>query len=82
MIVTAVAEAVDVPPAELSPPLYDVVAPDAIEALFTNKNGRSTPTTLSFEYADYAVTVVGEGEETMVDVQPLTAEAEVATESD
>lgn len=72
MIVNAVADAAGVDPQELSPPLYDVVAPDALEALFGETGGRTTPTTLSFEYGDYAVTVVGEGGETIVDVTPLT----------
>lgn len=75
MIIAAVADAADVQPQELSPPLYDVVAPDALEALFTNKGGRTTPTSLSFEYDEFAVTVVGEADETIVDVQPLSAEA-------
>lgn len=71
MIIAAVADADDVEPQELSPPLYDVVAPDALDALFTNKGERATPTSLSFEYGEYAVTVVGEADETIVDVQPL-----------
>ena len=80
MIVTAVADAAGVAPEELSPPLYDVIAPDAIETLFTNKNGRTTATSLSFEYDEYAVTVVGEDDETIVDVQPQSTAADVVAE--
>lgn len=72
MIVDAVADADGVDSQELSPPLYDAIAPDALEVLFGEAGGRTTPTTLSFEYADYAVTVVGENGETIVDVTPLT----------
>lgn len=82
MIITAVADAAGVAPEELSPPLYEVVAPDAIEALFTNRDGRQTPTSISFEYDEYAVTVVGEGEETIVDVQSRTAEAEASADGE
>lgn len=74
MVVSAVADAAGVPPQELTPPLYDVIAPDAIETLFSSRDGRSTPTSLSFEYDDYAVTVIGEAGDTIVDVEPLAAE--------
>lgn len=37
---------------ELSPPLYDVIDPDALEDLFRNTTGRVT-----FEYREYEVTV-------------------------
>ena len=37
---------------ELSPPLYDVIDPEALEDLFRNTTGRVT-----FEYREYEVTV-------------------------
>jgi len=37
---------------ELSPPLYDVIDPEALEELFRNTTGRVT-----FEYREYEVTV-------------------------
>lgn len=82
MVIGAIADAAGVPPQELSPPLYDVVAPDAIESLFSDRDGRSTPTTLSFEYDEFAVTVIGEADETIVDVKPLTAEPAMTPEGE
>lgn len=82
MIIDAVADAEGVEPRELSPPLYDVVAPDALEALFGGAGERTTRTTLSFEYGDYGVTVAGEGGETIVDVTPLTDGVDTAPEGE
>mgnify|MGYP006294201653 CR=1 FL=1 len=47
-----VAEQEDVQPEDLNPPLFEVVDPDALDALFKGDTGR-----VSFEYHGYAVTV-------------------------
>lgn len=54
-IVEAVAEAEGVDPGEISDPLYEVVDPDALAALFTGGSGR-----VIFEYGGYIVTVDSE----------------------
>jgi len=61
-VVERVAEAEGVAPEELTPPLYDVVDPDALERLF-----RSTDTAdrmngkVVFPYNGYDVHVAGDG---------------------
>ena len=65
-VVSAVAEAEDVDPVEL-PPLYNAIDPDALNALVTSDS--STVSTVTFQYAGYAVVVRGEGK---VEVQPAT----------
>lgn len=57
-LVRALADAADVDPVDLSPPLYDVVDPDALEALFAPTEGGATRAgRVEFAYADYRVTV-------------------------
>ncbi|WP_435102078.1 HalOD1 output domain-containing protein [Halarchaeum sp. P4] len=55
-VVRAVAEREGVPVEELSQPLYEVVDPEALDALFRANTGRA-----SFEYAGYRVTVTHDG---------------------
>jgi hypothetical protein len=68
-IVRAVAAAEGVDPAELSPPLYDVVDTDAVDALFASGGSQPPPvgTRVSFTYNGYRVRVEGDGE---VSVEP------------
>ncbi|MFB6166293.1 MAG: HalOD1 output domain-containing protein [Haloarculaceae archaeon] len=54
-VVTAVADAEGVDPTDLEP-LFDVVDPDALDALFA---GGDASVELTFNYAGYAVTVRG-----------------------
>jgi hypothetical protein len=51
-VVSALAAAENVRADELTPPLYDVIDPEALENLFRNTSGRVT-----FEYDEYHVTV-------------------------
>lgn len=51
-VATALADRENVPTDELSPPLYEVVDPEALASLFRNTSGRVT-----FEYREYEVTV-------------------------
>lgn len=55
-----------VPPAELNPPLYDVIDPDALETLFRGSTGQ-----VSFEYHGFLVTVDHAG---TVTLQPTESE--------
>jgi hypothetical protein len=52
VVASALAAREDVRVDELSPPLYDVIDPEALEELFRDTSGRVT-----FEYRDYEVTV-------------------------
>lgn len=57
-LVQAVADAADVDPVDLSPPLYDAVDPEALEALFAPTEGGPTRRgRIEFSYAEYRVTV-------------------------
>ncbi|QFU81995.1 HalOD1 output domain-containing protein [Natronorubrum aibiense] len=59
MIISAVADAEGVDTLEL-PPLWDVIDPDALEAVFAPSNGGRFGDRigrLSFEYCSYVVTV-------------------------
>jgi|AntRauTorcE11898_2_1112593.scaffolds.fasta_scaffold04069_2 hypothetical protein len=64
-IVTTVAEATDVDPLDLEPPLYRVVDVDALDRLLDpesereRERGRSL--TVTFEYAGYEVTATSDG---------------------
>jgi len=58
-VVETVAEAEGVPPTELSPPLYEVVDPDALDRLFAAPS--RSDSRVVFSYKNYEVTVDGEG---------------------
>lgn len=61
-VVEAVAAAEGVPPEELSPPLYDVVDPDALGRLFTSTHGADrTDGRVDFSYVGHRITVFGDG---------------------
>ncbi|MFC4450144.1 HalOD1 output domain-containing protein [Halorussus aquaticus] len=62
-IVTAVADAEGIPPTEVTPPLYRVVDPDALNQLFETKWAASEDGPhVSFTYCGYEVTVEGAGD--------------------
>lgn len=58
-IVDEVASATDTPPIELSPPLYDVVDPEALSALTRTHTGSDLE--ITFRYSGCRVTVDGAG---------------------
>jgi len=64
-VVSAVSDAVDVPPLEL-PPLSDAIDADALNALFRREIG-GTPDSISFTYVGCRVTVRGDGTVTVAD---------------
>jgi len=56
-VVTAIATAESVEPVKLSPRLYDVIDPDALDALFDHAHHDSV--TVSFAYGDWTVHIDG-----------------------
>jgi hypothetical protein len=65
-VVLAVAEAKGVDPLELTPPLYDVIDPDALEHIFTPISTENRmKAQVSFVYTGYKVTVFGDGSVTV-----------------
>lgn len=68
-IVELVAELEDVESAEVTPPLYEAVDPDALDDLFDGGYATCTSADLvSFTYREYDVTVSTEGDETVVEL--------------
>lgn len=65
-VVEAVAEAKGVSPLALEQPLYEVVDPDALDALFAGSGG--TVACLRFTYQGYAVEIAGDGEISLVEI--------------
>ena len=57
-VVKRVAEAEDVDPLELTPPLYEVIDPDALESLFANDRVLGK---VIFNYVGYEVSVFSDG---------------------
>ncbi|WP_435064207.1 HalOD1 output domain-containing protein [Halobaculum sp. EA56] len=64
-ILSEVADREGVPAAELDPPLYEAVEPDALRTLFRDASG-----SVSFEYHGFLVTVTDDG---TVAVEPMEA---------
>jgi hypothetical protein len=62
-VVAAVADSEGVAPADLDRSLYEVIDPDALDALFNDVRGRVT-----FEYLGYVVTIDSEGD---VELSPV-----------
>ena len=52
LVIQAVAEANECDPSMVSPPLYDAIDPDALDAIYR----RASPAML-FEYADYRIEI-------------------------
>jgi hypothetical protein len=67
--VDAVATKEDVAPEELSPPLYDVVDPQALDRLFdsTARVQRGGPGRVAFRYLGYTIRVRADGDVEVVD---------------
>lgn len=65
-VLSAVAEAEGVDERELAVPLYEVIDPDALDALFRDGEGEIT-----FQYLDYHVTV---DHTNAVELRPASAE--------
>ncbi|MEF8808365.1 HalOD1 output domain-containing protein [Natronomonas sp.] len=76
-VVLAVAEANDVSPMEVSPPLYETVDPDALESLIEQTSDRSFQ--VSFEFHGCHVTVHGNGD--VAASNPADAEQSVTVTS-
>ncbi|NHN41177.1 hypothetical protein G9C85_05940 [Halorubellus sp. JP-L1] len=63
-ILRAVADAEGSNPVSLKPPLYDVLDPDALEALYDGDQG---PCSIEFTYCGYDVHVDGVGDVAVTD---------------
>lgn len=63
VVLRRVADAEGEDPGDLDPPLFRVVDPDALDALFAPTTGPSDRTTglVRFEYLGYKVTVLADG---------------------
>ena len=74
-VIAAVAECEGVDPLELEPPeydaLYDVINPEALDALFaTRENGRQRSTgRIEFPYCGYQVVVTSDGDVEVSDLE-------------
>lgn len=60
-VLEAVAEANGTSPIELSPPLYEVIDPDALNALFRSGRRSESDLEVTFEYQGLEVTVADDG---------------------
>ncbi len=71
-LVMAAADARGVEPSDLQPQLYDIVDPDALDALFESirANAHSSPVRLTFSEWGCRMTVDSEG---LIEVEPLDA---------
>jgi hypothetical protein len=69
VVLRKVADAEGEVPGDLDPPLFQVVDPDALDALFAPTAGDSERTTgmVRFEYLGYKVTVLADGSVTVRD---------------
>lgn len=63
-VVAAVANAENVSPVELTPPLYDAVDPDALEQFVASVDAGpdESDVRVTFPYVGYEVTVTGDGD--------------------
>lgn len=67
-VVDAVADAEDVDPRDLRPTLYEVIDPDALEALFADSDrAAGSELSVTFRYGDWSVCVHGDGDVTVVE---------------
>lgn len=60
-VVEAVAEAESVDPMSLHTTLYEVIDPDALDALFLSTSADGAAPRIEFTYHGYVVTVTGDG---------------------
>lgn len=58
-VITAVAERKGIDPIDLTPPLHSAIDPDALEALFSERDNGFVH--VEFTYAGVGVTIEGEG---------------------
>lgn len=71
-LVMAAADARGIEPSKLQPPLYDIVDPDALDALFRSIRGNATSSPVRLTFAEWGcrMTVDSDG---LVEVEPLDA---------
>lgn len=68
MVVELIADLEGVDSGELSPPLYSVIEPDALDALFRSSNSDTEQILghVHFEYCGYEIRVQSDGEVTIL----------------
>lgn len=73
-VVTAVADAKGVSTVEVSPPLYNVIDPDALETVVASMTSRHDGSTgcVEFSYSGYEVTVTGDGDVSVTPTEPYS----------
>lgn len=71
-VVSAVADAKDVSTVDIAPPLYDVIDPDALEAVVASMTRRPGEPAgrVEFSYSGYEVTVTGDGHVSVTPDEP------------
>jgi hypothetical protein len=79
-IVTAVAEYEGVDPVSLTPPLFDVVDPDALDALFPQDTDANSSVYCSFSYRGHLLEIHSGGVVTVTD-GPAVADATSSSDS-
>lgn len=64
LIIDLIADLQGVDPVELTPPLYSVIDPDALDALFHSSTGDASQTSghVDFEYCGYEIRIQSDGE--------------------
>lgn len=83
-VVESVADKEGVAPAQLSPPLYEAIDPDALDALFDPSYQATSIREFTFEYSEYEVHVMttdASEKPVRVEVTPLT-ESHTGSEAD
>lgn len=72
-VITAVADAKGVSPMDVTPPLYDVVDPDALEAIVASmtRGPDESAGRVEFSYGGYAITVTCEGQVSVTPDGPI-----------
>ena len=61
-ILDRIAEREGISPVDIEPPLFEVIDPEALDALFHDERGTREPERrVAFSYAGYDVAVIGDG---------------------
>lgn len=65
LVIERVSEREGINPAEIEPPLYDVIDPDALDSIFVTPSKSTQKRRVDFAYRDYWITVEGADEVTI-----------------
>ncbi|WP_255169164.1 HalOD1 output domain-containing protein [Natrononativus amylolyticus] len=70
-VIEAIAAAKSTTPAELTPPLYEAIDPEALNVILQSGHGDSV--TVTFEYQEFEVTVSDSGDVSVTPAENATA---------